>query len=928
MVDQVFVGRQSELALLRAQLQTTHEGSLQIVLVTGAAGVGKTAFLDSFLTRTDCRVVRASGDNLEVGLAYGVIEQLTSGVSQPLQERLTLLRTNDAASVHPVQVGAGLVDLLDSLQAEGPLIVAIDDAHWGDRESLQALAFALRRLRADRLLVLLAARDDLVERLPASLHRLITGPDGARLRLDGLVVAELRTLSVELGVGSLSVRAAARLREHTGGNPLHARALLEELPADLLHLNRGPLPAPRSFRKLVLARLAGCSSEAERLVVAAAVLGNKCPLDLASKLAELDDPLAALEQAIAAHLLLEQTNATERLVIFPHPLVRAAVYHDLGPARRAGLHTRAAQVVEGEANALRHRVAAASGPDPRLAAELTVLARRQATAGAWTAAADTFFAAARLSASQHKREPLVLKAIENLLLGGATIEATAFTEQLGSFAESAHRDYVLARLAMVAGRHSDAEQLLAQAWQHDELATAPHLAAAVAEQLALHSLLHARGQPAVTWARRALAVAPPDPTASNPLDILVIGLVLSGRAPKALELTATLPDLVGASWPGSDQAPGGLDGLDGWIGRAIARAWTDELHGARSDLAAALAAYRQRRAPLAWQIIGLGFLAEIEYQLGAWDDAIGHAELAVSLTQDSNQNWLAPFVHAVATLPLAARGARAPAQAHANEAAAQLALVGTEDSTIWVATAQAWLALAEDDHEQVAAALQPTARLPSWIGVDEPGWRPWPALAVEAQVALGRDDEAERILVPFEELAAARGRRSALAAAARARGALEAVRGKPDHAEAAFQAGLTRVRDLPMPFDRALFQAAYGRFLRRTGRRSAALAHLEAARAAFADLGARPYVERCDRELTACGRTPAKRTVGPRATLTPQESAVARLVACGRTNRQAAAELVVSVKTIEYHLGNAYAKLGVTSRTQLALAVNKDQGNP
>jgi DNA-binding CsgD family transcriptional regulator len=131
-----------------------------------------------------------------------------------------------------------------------------------------------------------------------------------------------------------------------------------------------------------------------------------------------------------------------------------------------------------------------------------------------------------------------------------------------------------------------------------------------------------------------------------------------------------------------------------------------------------------------------------------------------------------------------------------------------------------------------------------------------------------------------------------------------------------------------MPFDRALLEAAYGRFLRRTGRRSAAVAHLEAARAGFADLGALPYLERCDHELAACGRTPAKRTVGPRATLTPQELAVARLVASGRTNRQAAAELVVSIKTIEYHLGNAYAKLGMTSRTQLAVAVNQDRGNP
>jgi DNA-binding CsgD family transcriptional regulator len=925
-MDQAFVGRQSELAFLRARLEAARGESSRIVLVVGAAGVGKTALLDQFVSSIDDAVLRASGDALEFGLAYGVLEQLTGAMDGPLPERLSVLGTPDAASAHPMHAGAGLVELLGCLPANRPVIVIIDDAHWADRESLQALGFAMRRRRADRVLAILAVRDGLVERLPASVHRLVAGPGGTRLRLDGLKVAELRALSLALGRGSLSNRAAGRLREHTGGNPLHARALLEELPASALHHNGHPLPAPRSFRKLVLARLAACSAEAERLVVAAAVLGSQCRLDLATSVAELDDPLAALEQAIAAHMLQEKTNATERLVTFPHPLVRAAVYHDLGPARRAGLHTRAAQLVEDEADALRHRVAAASGPDPTLAAELSVLAGRQAKAGAWTAAADTLLAAARLSATRPEREPLVLRAIDHLLLGGAAIEATAFTEQLGTFTHSAHRDYVLARLAMVTGRHTDAERLLVQAWQHDELA--PHLAAAVAEQLALHGLLRARGEPAVTWARRALAVAPPDLTASNLLDILVMGLVLSGRAPKALELTATLTDLSGPSRPGPDQAQGGPEGLDGWIGRAIARAWTDDLNGARSNLADALAAYRQRRAPLAWQLIGLGFLAEIEYQLGLWDDAIGHGELAVSLTRDSDQSWLTPFVHAVASLPLAARGAREPAQAHASNAAAQLELTRTEDSTIWVATAQAWVALAEDDQAQVAVALQPIARLPSWTGVDEPGWRPWPVLSVEAQVALGRDDEAERILVPFEEFAAAQGRRSALAAAARARGALEAVRGHPEHAESAFQAGLAQASDLPMPFDRALLEAAYGRFLRRTGRRSAALAHLEAARTRFASLGARPYLERCDRELAACGRAPAKRTVGPRATLTPQELAVARLVAGGRTNRQAAAELVVSVKTIEYHLGNAYAKLRVTSRTQLAVAVNKDQGNP
>jgi DNA-binding NarL/FixJ family response regulator len=125
-------------------------------------------------------------------------------------------------------------------------------------------------------------------------------------------------------------------------------------------------------------------------------------------------------------------------------------------------------------------------------------------------------------------------------------------------------------------------------------------------------------------------------------------------------------------------------------------------------------------------------------------------------------------------------------------------------------------------------------------------------------------------------------------------------------------------QELEWPFGRALLELAYGSFLRRTGRRTAAAAQLEAARKTFAGLDARPYLERCEHELAACGLTPARRQDRSSVHLTPQELAVARLVVKGLTNREAAAELVVSVKTVEYHLGKVYAKFGITSRTQLA----------
>ena len=359
----------------------------------------------------------------------------------------------------------------------------------------------------------------------------------------------------------------------------------------------------------------------------------------------------------------------------------------------------------------------------------------------------------------------------------------------------------------------------------------------------------------------------------------------------------------------------------------MARAWTDDPVGARNDLTCTVAACDSHRTPQRWELIGLGFLVETEYRLGAWDDAIAHAELALSVVRDGDQSWLTPFIHAVAAFPLAARGAREAAAAHAAEAAARLHQVGTDNSTIWVATAQALLALAEGDDQHTAAVLEPLS-LPTSAAVHEPGWLPWQALYAEALLGLGCRGQAEAVLTPFEALAATRGRRSVMASAARARGTLEAAHGHTERADAAFRDGLKHASDLPLPFERALLETAYGRYLRHAGRRGEAEAHLQAARTRFAQLDARPFLERCDLELTACDPTLPKRRPGPRTSLTPQELAVARLVAAGRTNRQTASALFVSVKTIEYHLGNAYAKLGVTSRTQLALALRQDPGDP
>jgi DNA-binding CsgD family transcriptional regulator len=883
-------------------LEQARAGQPRLVLIEGPAGMGKTTLVRRFLAEVDEQcVLRASGEEAEAGLPFGVLAQLLAAA--PITPAgLAAVEVAGGGPVDPLAAGAVLLDLLGALQESNPVMVVVDDLHWADQSSLRALTFTARRLRVDRVLTLVLTRDVAEARLPEGLRRLLADDDTLQLRLGGLEVKELRALSGQLGRRPLSARAAARLHSHTDGSPLYARALLEQVPAEVLDDPQMPLPAPRSFALLVLARLVACAADVQELVAAASVLGVRCPLQQAAALAKLDDPLPALEQAVAAELLVEQPGSLG--VEFPHPLVHAAIYQQLGPARRAELHTRAASVADEEAAQLRHRVCAASGPDPALAADLARAGRYSTTVGAWASAAEHLTTAARLTPSQADHEQLTLEAIECQVLTGDIADPAGLTARLRTFRKTGWRSHILARLALVAGHLDQAEALLGDAWQRCDPARDPALGARVAAQLAGVCTLQLRGQDAADWADLALRLAP-EQTATDAIhDILLIGRGISGHADAALATVATLPDPAVAS----------VTELDTLFGRGLLRTWTDDLAGARQDLTGVLAAAHDQS--VVFRVLVATMLGQAEYRLGCWDDAVVHCDLAVSIAADADQTGNAPLYHAIACLVRAARGQWGPAAAHAE--AAQLGAVpGHLGYIVYAATATAHLARTRGQPQAVVAALDPLLHLERRDGIDEPAVFPWHDLLVDALVAVGEHDQAAAVLGPFEAMAATRGRHSAMAAAARARANLEAARGNHGRADEAFQTGLTHAAQVDLPFDGALLQLAYGGFLRRAGKRTLAAAQLRAARATLVRLDAQPDLERCERELAACGLQPRRRKERDTARLTPQELAVARLVVAGLSNRQAARELVVSVKTVEYHLGNVYAKLQVTSRGQL-----------
>ncbi|MGQ4387394.1 AAA family ATPase [Streptomyces sp. SAS_270] len=950
-VDVPLLGRTDSLALLDAARELARAGHPRRVLVEGPAGVGKTALVRHFL-RGCPRVLYAAGEEAESHLAFGVLEQLLGARSRwadPPAAGAELLEAldaeQDAIEENGEENGEGSV-------AGAPVAVVLDDAQWADHPSLQALAFAVRRLRADRVLVLAVVRDAADPGLPAGTRRLFTADDVVRVRLDGLDPAELKLLSGELGVPGMTSRAAVRLHAHTGGNPLHVRALLEQEGSGLLEALAEPditPPAPKSFTALVLTRLSASRPATQALVCAAAVLGAHCaPADAwevagagrggavgsrrpggavdpadpdtaeAPGTAETPgtpegpeppvtpyglDALEALEEAVRAGLLAEAPG--DPLIRFPHPLVHAAVYHQLGPSRRAAFHLRAAAVARDEAERLRHRALAASGPDAGLSAELAALGRRFAAEGAWADAAGQLTTAARLSADPGTYEQCTLEAVECRLLAGDVPDVGEVARETARFAPGGWRSYLLGRLSLFdLGR---AEALLTDAWHRCDPRTEPVLAARIAGQFAaLHGSM-AHGTEMAEWAELALRLAPDD-TATDMIRYLrLTGLAMSGRAATALGALGPLPDPAVAT-------PAQLEEL---LGRGSLREFTGDLTGAVRDLTGVFGACHGRAA--SFRVVTATSLASAEYRAGRWDDATVHTDLALSLAADTDQPHIALYCRMLATLVHAARGAFGRAQAHAR-VAGDYARGGHVNPTLWAALAEGHLARAQGRPADVVIALEPLLGLGPRGDFEEPGTVPWADVLADAWSALGDEKRAAQVLAPYEVLAAQRGHHGALLLAARARGTLEAARGDSAAAERAFRSALKHAVHVEAPFDRALLHFAYGGFLRRTGKRTRAGEELQRARDLFVRLDARPDLERCERELAACGVRPADREPRMRgaALLTPQELAVARLVASGLTNRQVARELVISVKTVEYHLGRIFPKLEVDSRTRLA----------
>ena len=905
-----FVGRQPELAVLRARLADAATGRPQVVQIQGPAGIGKTALLENFLASAhpdpNPVVIFASGEENEQLLAYGVIEQLVRSAPGSATTRATLTASHFAERIaDPVTIGTRFLEFIDQIDAS-TVIIAVDDAQWADKPSLQALVFAIRRLLADNLLTVVTVRDEDVADLPDSLTRLLNRQASSILRLRGLDEQDLTDLAEAIGVEHLGSAGARRLRYGTQGNPLYARALLEEFPPSDWGPDDDLLPSPRSFRRLVQDRYNSCSEATRRLVDAAAVVGPHVSLQVAGTLAGLEDVFPAIDEALG-HELLRATDAHSPWILtFSHPMVRAAVYDALGPSRRHALHLAAAALMSDESSRLRHRVAAASGPDDELADDLSRFARTETDRQHWRSAAAHLVSAGRLSSDPAAAQRRLLRAMVLTILRGDAATAAGLAVEMETRSGGALRDLALGSIAIAADDPAAAERLLTAAWQVSRAADEMELAGIIALMTGIHWYGRLDAGATVRWCTEALARFPSDTSIHAVAQTYLIhGLGYAGR-------TAEAAAVAGAADEGSEDR--GHLWLNPRSARGVMRLMEDDFDGAKADLNSA-AVTASRLGILNTAAFGYAYLARAEWMTGEWDEAVLHAERAVAINLESDFDFMQSAVIGIAVLVPAARGEWVAADAYVRSMAHNAS--GYERSVVALGMSRARIGEARGDAQAVLTALEPVRRFAVRDAADEPGFWPWQDLYADAMVSTGSVEDADRFLRAHEEPALRRGRRVMIARLARARGRVEAAAGRELPAERAFRAALDVLDGMDVPFERARIELATGTFLRHVGRRRQAADLLAGARERFLALGAVPYANRCAREMVASGFDPGQARSGGWAGLTSQELVVARLAAGGRSNRELADELVVSIKTVEFHLRNIFVKLGISSRRQL-----------
>jgi DNA-binding CsgD family transcriptional regulator len=904
----VFVGRAAELAHVAEVLTRVEAGEPWLVTIEGDAGVGKTTLARRCLAgAVGLGVLSAPADQAETDLDFGLVHQLLRAAGDGLSAAALAEGTGSGTS--SFAVGARLLEVVGERQATGALAVVIDDLQWADRKSVEALTFMLRRLSVDPVIAIVIYRGP-GHRLDEAAQRMVLSVENRlRLPLGGLNTEEVASLAGALTTGSLNDKAVRRLYRDTGGHPLYLRTLLSE-GFDFDPGAPGRLALPPSLAAAIGEHLRVLPAETRVILEMLSVLNLRLPLAQLGQAAEVDSPSAAVEPAVASGLVDWWPEEPTCPVAIRHPLVRDAIYAGIAAATRRTLHARAASIVS-ESASWEHRVTALHHPDEDLAARLESLAEEEVAGGRLALAATHLQWASDVSPARADRERRLLTAALHLMLAEES-RGLALREEVEASGPSPLRSCVLGTMAYTSGQLAEAERRFSEALAQarEDLDSQP-LAAMIANRLAGTYVLLGAGEKAMTLARWALGTGCLDAAyASQTRTLVAIGACQVAGPRAALAELGQLE---------ADPARVGPVDVDALSFRGVFRLLAGDLDRAVTDLTASLKLAR-RGATLTLGLRAYFYLALAQYLAGAWDDVLLTGEQGFSAAAIHSRRYELPLLHLAAGCVPAGRGEAEEADRHVRLAEEAAASLDYGQERVYAAMARALVCQATGDYLGMADALDPwrdEAALDGRSRVYALLWRP---LLVEGLVGSGQTGPAAAVL---GQLRADSGQVAYLQPAlAWLEGWLAEQQGRPEQAREIYQRGEERAGS-HSPVYMARLLLAHGRLLRRTGQRRLAVERLRRANDLFLTLRAEPFITRTEEELAAChlpGNAAKKQSV---LALTSRETEVAHLVGKGLSNPEIAAELFISRKAVEYHLGNVYAKCGLQGRQELRRFVER-----
>jgi DNA-binding CsgD family transcriptional regulator len=910
-VAPAFIGRARECEVLDRALHSARQGESAALVIRGEAGIGKTALLQYCARQaSDFRVVPVAGVESEMELPFAALHQLcapimakTSALPEPQESALHVAFGLTAGSAPDRFVlGLAVLGLLAEVAAKQPLVCVVDDAQWLDDASSQVLAFVGRRLMAESVFLLFAARETGYERL---------FPDLPDLTVGGLTNDDARALLVATVTVRLDAQVRDRIVAETHGNPLG----LLELPRGMSRVElaaglRMPTASTVSSRieDSYLRRIEALPDGTRRLMLLAAAdpTGDATLVWRAAQTLGIDHGAAA---AAETEDLLHMGAG----VRFHHPLVRSAAYRAASLDDRRAVHRALASATNRDDDPQRrawHLAAAATDPDEAVAAELEQCAGSAQARGGLAAAAALMERAASLSSEPAARVERRLAAAQSNVQAGAFDAALRLLAEAEAEAadELAHARIELVRglVASASNAGSEAPLLLLKAAKRLEpldpvLARQTYLGAWGAALFAGH-LASPGGD--VMEVSRAAKAAPRPQIPMGPFGDMLDGLatlITESRAAAAPILTSAVSEMLAGEVSAAEWLQWGV-----LASASAVTLWDFESWRLTSTRQVELARDVGAGAMLSVALNGLAMIA-------AWS---GDFSLAAALVaeddalKEATGTAIAPYG---AMLLAAYKG-------HVDEATTLIAAT-TADSIrrgegLGVDLARWTAAILNNSTGQYADALE----VASPASKDTPGLyiSTWMLPErIEAATRCGERELAEAALQEFLESANPGDSDWGLGVAARSR----ALVSDGEAAESHYREAVNLLSSTAFRTERARAHLLFGEWLRRENRRVDAREQLRPAYDMFVAMGAGGFAERARRELLATGERVRKRQVDTRTDLTSQEEHIARLARDGRTNPEIAAELFLSARTVEWHLRKVFTKLGITSRKALREAL-------